>query len=346
MKIAIVNDMTLAVEALRRSLVSVPGYEVVWVARNGVEAVEKCGAERPDLILMDLLMPVMDGVEATRQIMARTPCAVLIVTSTVSGNISQVFDAMGSGALDAVCTPVLGPRGNMDGADPLLQKIKTIKVLLEKKPTPVTKVEAPRRVTLSSQNPIVLIGASTGGPQAVAAVLAGLPVGFKPPIVIVQHVDAMFAPGLAEWLSQQSPMKVELINAGMRPESGKALLACTNDHLVFNQGGTLAYTHEPSEYPYRPSVDVFFESAARYWPGAHVAVLLTGMGRDGARGMLTLRRNRWNTIAQDEKSCIVYGMPKAAVEAGAATEVLHLDKIASRIAQWNVSWAPPERAPK
>lgn len=346
MKIAIVNDMALAVEALRRSVVTIPDYKVVWVAKNGVEAVEKCEIERPDLVLMDLLMPLMDGVEATRRIMAKTPCAVLVVTSTVSGNISKVFDAMGSGALDAVCTPVLGPAGNMDGADPLLQKIKTIKVLLDKKPTPVTKVEPPRRTTLSAQNPIVLIGASTGGPQALAEILAGLPPTFKTPIVIVQHVDALFAPGLADWLSQQSPRKVELIQSGMRPEAGKALLACTNDHLIFNRDGTLGYTPDPKEYPYRPSVDVFFESAARSWPGAHLALLLTGMGRDGARGMGVLRRSRWTTIAQDEKSCIVYGMPKAAVEAGAASEIVSLKNIAARVAQGTIHSGLRERVTK
>src|SRR5438552_2930717 len=118
--------MALGVEALRRAVVTVPDYEVVWVARDGAEAVDKCAGDRPDLILMDLLMPIMDGVEATRRIMTASPCPILVVTATVTGNISKVFEAMGCGALDAVCTPVLGMNGDMGGAEPLLTKIKMI----------------------------------------------------------------------------------------------------------------------------------------------------------------------------------------------------------------------------
>jgi two-component system response regulator WspF len=325
--------MVMGVEALRRAVVTVPEYRVAWVARDGAEAVEKCAGDCPDLILMDLLMPVMDGVEATRQIMARSPCAILVVTATVTGNISKVFDAMGSGALDAVCTPVLGMDGDMGGAEPLLTKIKTIRVLLKKKPdTSIIKtlpVAAPKQNSI----PLVAIGSSTGGPQAISDVLAGLPRDFSSAIVIVQHVDELFTPGLAEWLNHQSPLKVELIKAGTRLEPGKAWLACTNDHLVFNPDLTFAYTAEPAKYPYRPSVDVFFESAARYIHGKHTAVLLTGMGRDGAKGLLALRNRNWLTIAQDKKSSVVYGMPKAAAELQAAAEVLPLKSIGRRLAE-------------
>ena len=330
MKIAIVNDLTLGVEAMRRAVVTVPGYEVVWIAKDGAEAVEKCSRVRPDIVLMDLLMPVMDGVEATRRIMAESPCAILIVTATVSGNISRVFEAMGCGALDAVCTPVFGSQGNMAGAEPLLSKIKMINVLLKKSVrTPTARiVPLPRK---SQQHPLIAIGASTGGPQALAELLSGLPAGFKPAIVIVQHVDALFAPGMAEWLSLSSQIKVHLITNGSVPQGGKAWMACTNDNLVLNPDLSMRYTPEPKDNPYRPSVDVFFESVAKYWPGSHTAVLLTGMGRDGALGLLALRRQGWHTIAQDEKTCVVYGMPKAAAELDAAVEVLPLKAIASRL---------------
>jgi two-component system, chemotaxis family, response regulator WspF len=334
-KIAIVNDMALGVEALRRVVVTVPGYEVIWIARDGAEAVEKCKAQRPDVILMDLLMPVMDGVEATRRIMSTTPCAILVVTATVTGNISKVFDAMGFGALDAVCTPVLGSAGDMSGAQPLLSKIKNVAALMTKGTTKQLPVRSSKSALRPKTQPLIVIGASTGGPQALAQIMSRLPADFKTPIVIVQHVDQLFAPGLAEWLSLNSKIGVRVIAPGGRAEPGCAWLACSNDHLVLNADLTFSYTVEPRDYAYRPSVDVFFDSVAQHWPGAYTAVLLTGMGRDGARGMLVLRQHKWHTIAQDEKSCIVYGMPKAAVAIDAACEVLPLSKIAGRLQDLN-----------
>lgn len=275
----------------------------------------------------------MDGVEATRRIMAATPCAILVVSSTVEGHISKVYDAMGCGALDAVCSPVLGISGDTTGGEGLLAKIGTIGKLLTRKRTRQPSSETPRPVAKACNRSLIAIGASTGGPQALADVLGSLPPGFKPAIVIVQHVDVMFAPGLADWLNAQSKVKVQIAEAGSAPEPGKAWLACSNDHLVFNPDLTFNYTAAPKDYPYRPSVDVFFESAGRYWPGAQTAVLLTGMGRDGAGGMLGLRQNGWHTIAQDEKSCVVYGMPKAAAAINAAAEILPLKNIAGRLMQ-------------
>jgi two-component system response regulator WspF len=334
-RIAIVNDMVLGVEALRRVVVTVPDYQVAWIAHDGAEAVKKCAADCPDLILMDLLMPVMDGVEATKRIMQATPCPILLVTATVTGNISQVFDAMGFGAVDAVCTPVLGMNGDMGGAEPLLAKFRTIN-RLRKKPAD-TNIIPPRPVTAVRRNspPLIAIGSSTGGPQALADVLAGLAPGFSSAIVIVQHVDELFTPGLADWLNQYSPLKVQLIKAGDRPEPGKVSLACTNDHLVLNPDLTFAYTRDPLEYPFRPSVDIFFDSCVRNVPGSHTAVLLTGMGRDGAKGLLALRNRKWLTIAQDKKSSVVYGMPKAAAELQAAAEVLSVQAIGRRLAELN-----------
>ncbi len=336
MRIAIVNDMALGVEALRRVVVTVPDYEVAWIAHDGAQAVKKCAADCPDLILMDLMMPVMDGVEATRRIMAASPCAILIVTATVTGNISKVFDAMGFGALDAVCTPVLGMNGDMGGAGPLLAKFKTIRTLLKNR-TMDTGIfpQPPSTAVKRNSMPLVAIGSSTGGPQALADLLSGLSAGFASAIVIVQHVDELFTPGLADWLSQQSPLKVQLIKAGGRPKPGIVWLACTNDHLIFNADLTFSYTRDPLGNPFRPSVDIFFDSCARHVPGSHTAVLLTGMGRDGANGLLALRKRNWLTIAQDKNSSVVYGMPKAAVELQAAAEVLSVRAISRRLVEFN-----------
>src|SRR5512142_2547994 len=169
MRVAIVNDSPMSVEVLRR-IVTSGGHEIAWVAFNGAEAVERCSADRPDLVLMDLIMPVMDGVQATAAIMRRTPCAILVVTASVGGNAAKVFDAMGCGALDAVSTPVLGSAGKMTGAQPLLDKIAMIGKLIEKEtPVPVLESVAPARAAATPF--VVALGASTGGPKALATIL-------------------------------------------------------------------------------------------------------------------------------------------------------------------------------
>jgi chemotaxis response regulator CheB len=178
---------------------------------------------------------------------------------------------------------------------------------------------------------LVAIGASTGGPHAVSRVLAALPKEFSAAIIIVQHVDERFAVGMADWLSHECPLPVRVALEGERPVAGSALLAKTNDHLVFKTPSRLGYTPEPRNEPYRPSVDVFFESLAECWPGEAVGVLLTGMGRDGAQGLQAMRQKGHHTIAQDQASSAIYGMPKAAAALGAAVEILPLETIASRL---------------
>lgn len=326
---AIVNDLPMAVAALRRALDAAPGVEVAWTAKDGAEAVEQCARDVPDVILMDLIMPVMDGVEATRRIMRESPCAILVVTATVSGNAGKVFEAMGHGALDAVATPVLGPEGDVSGGEELLRKIFTIAKLLSRPGGPQGRAApAPAPRPPEGRPGLAVIGASTGGPKAVADILAGMPRDLDAALVVVQHVDMRFADGLAEWLGSQSPLPVRVAGDGQGLAPGVVHVAGTNDHLVLRPDLTLGYQADPVDYPYRPSVDTFFESVARYWPCPGVAALLTGMGRDGAKGLLALRRAGWTTIAQDQATCVVYGMPKAAVEMGAARLVLPLPDIA------------------
>jgi two-component system response regulator WspF len=333
MRIAIVNDVPLACEALRRVILSKPGNELAWTARDGVEAVGMARRDRPDLILMDLIMPKLDGAEATRQIMADTPCAILVVTATVTGHMTKVFEAMGHGALDAVDTPSLSPQGQVQGAVPLLDKIALISNLIS---TPSGFSDPPS--ALPSQpldrvkvGKLVLLGASTGGPKIVGDILSGLPADFDACVIVVQHVDVAFAAGLAHWFEGQTPLPVKLIREGDRPEPGTVKLAATNDHLVLTKDRSFSYTPEPQNVPFRPSVDVFFRSVATHWPDPGVAVILSGMGRDGANGLFKLRRVGWSTIAQDQSTSVVWGMPRAAIELNAAKDVLPVGAIAGKI---------------
>lgn len=338
MRIAIVNDMLLAVEAMRRVVVrSASGHRVAWIAHDGAEAVALCARDKPDLLLMDLVMPVMDGVEATRRIMSRTPCPIVVVTASVDARSSKVFEAMGAGALDAVNTPILDQPGDLSGGGGLLAKIETIEKLVygrasARRPAAAkTTTQPTRRATA-----LVAIGASAGGPAALAQILGALPREFPAALVILQHVDAEFAPGLALWLGSQAGVEVRLAREGDRPEPGVALLAGREDHLVLASPTRLAYTRTPINSAYRPSVDLFFKSVARHWRGKAAGVLLTGMGRDGAEGLLAMRKRDWLTMAQNEVTSAVYGMPKAAVEIHAASEILPLDKIAPRLLKWGV----------
>ncbi|MBM3109406.1 chemotaxis response regulator protein-glutamate methylesterase [Pseudomonas sp. P66] len=334
MKIAIVNDMPMAVEALRRALAFEPLHQVIWVASNGAEAVKLCAGQTPDLILMDLIMPVMDGVEATRRIMAETPCAIVIVTVDRQQNVHRVFEAMGHGALDVVDTPALGAGDPKEAAAPLLRKILNIGWLIgqQRSNTP-QPMAAPAR-ELAQRQKLVAIGSSAGGPAALEVLLKGLPRDFPAAIVLVQHVDQVFAAGMAEWLSSASGLTVRLACEGEAPQPGQVLLAGTNHHIRLLKNGTLAYTAEPVNEIYRPSIDVFFESVARYWRGDAIGVLLTGMGRDGAQGLKLMRQQSFLTIAQDQYSSAVYGMPKAAAAIDAAMEIRPLERIAARLMEF------------
>jgi two-component system response regulator WspF len=331
MKIAIVNDQIIAIEALRRALAFESGFDVLWIASNGKEAVERAARLRPDVILMDLLMPVMDGVEATRLIMQQSPCAIIIVTGDTNQQVSRVFEAMGHGALDAVNTPVIG--GSREVVTPFLRKIYNVGRLIgcfDKRPAIASPGVAQAGPGIAGKK-LLAIGASAGGPAALAILLKQLPLNFNAAIILVQHVDEEFAISMSNWLGTQCPLPVRLAREGEMPEPGTILLAGTNHHLRLLRNGRLAYTPDPVSLVYRPSIDVFFESVATSWPDFAVGVLLTGMGRDGAKGLKMMRERGFLTIAQDEKSSAVYGMPKAAAAIDAAAEILPLDQIAPRL---------------
>ncbi|MTV39261.1 chemotaxis-specific protein-glutamate methyltransferase CheB [Duganella radicis] len=335
MKIAIANDVAMAAEALRRVVASTAEHQVLWIARTGAEAVRMCVEHRPDLVLMDLNMPELDGVEATRQIMEQSPCAILIVTGRPQDNVNQVFRALGAGALDVTATPVL--QGQPGGDAELLAKIRTMDKLIRH--SGGNQAMLPKSAANGNGNggadahdtekvtSLLAIGASTGGPVAVSKMLAG----WKPPrgcaIVVVQHIDQHFADNFARWLGEQLDMPVRSAEEGDELAAGVVLIAKSNDHLTLDQNHRLRYDANPKDYAYRPSVDVFFHCVAQHWKGEAVGVLLTGMGRDGAEGLLAMRRAGQTTIAQDQASSAVYGMPRAAAELDAAQMILPLAKI-------------------
>jgi two-component system response regulator WspF len=333
MRIAIVNDMPMAMEGLRRVIQEDGRHEIAWLAWNGVEAVERCARDVPDLILMDLVMPEMNGIKATSLIMRATPCPILIVTASINQNCSMVFEAMGEGALDAVNTPLLGVSGTGGGRDALLRKIEHIGILTcsQNRKLSITGDTQVPVLSVRRGRSLVVIGSSSGGPQALATCIQALPEDFSSPIVVVQHVDAQFAPGMVAWLDEQTTLQVRLAQEGDRPEPGVILIAGTNNHLVLCDDGRLSYTESPRETPYRPSVDVFWRSVGQHWKESLIAVLLTGMGKDGAQAMLELRAKGAYTIAQDEETSAVYGMPKAARELGAAMDIAAIDEITPTI---------------
>lgn len=355
MRVAIVNDLAVACEALRRVVASDPSLSVAWIARDGAEAIERAARDRPDVVLMDLIMPRVDGVEATRGIMRASPCPILVVTATVTGNAGLVYEALGAGALDAVNTPTIGAGGSVAGGAELLRRIHLVARMSAARARPTTAgsttaaTKAPMTAVMSAARPsvtasapnatatsavplIVAIGASTGGPRAVADLLRSLPKDLRAAYLVVQHVSVEFVEGYAQWLAAETGRKVALARAGGVPREGEVLVAGEDRHLALTRTGLLEYRDEPKDHVHRPAVDELFASLVAY-PRAGVAVLLTGMGRDGADGMLALRRAGWHTIAQDEATSVVWGMPGAAHRAGAAVETLAIGAIGEAIAR-------------
>ncbi|MCF6355605.1 MAG: chemotaxis response regulator protein-glutamate methylesterase [Candidatus Polarisedimenticolaceae bacterium] len=336
MRIAIVDDTLLVAEGLRRIVEESGDHQVIWVAHNGVDGVDLCQKDTPDLVLMDLIMPVMEGVEATRLIMAGSPCPILIVSTSIKKYAPQVFSAMGFGALDAVNTPSINQDGSINGKEIFLSKINTIaKLTAEKcsiKPRPhSSRLAISSHAPSHSNNPLIAIGCSAGGPQALQEILNALPAGFSVPIIVIQHIDKLFSNDMSRWLNMHCALEVRIANDYDTPQSGIILLGGTNDHLVFNRAQQLEYTKHPTELVYRPSVDVFFQSVLKYWQGDVTAILLTGMGRDGSQGLLNCRERGFYTIAQDEATSAVYGMPKAAAKLNAAVDIMPLNQIAKKL---------------
>ena len=336
-RVLVVDDSPLMCKILTNIMNCDPRILVAAVANNGKEAVDLVPHLKPDIITMDIDMPVMDGFEATKQIMSDHPTPILIVSSTVfKAGMEKVFKAISYGALDVIDKRELESVGDKKSGEALIAKIKFlngVRVIHQ----PVTHLAVERSVVdlkaprTKASDKIVAIVASTGGPQALLEILKRLPEDFPCGIVIVQHITNGFLAGLVGWLAKECKIKVKIGEDSEEVQPGVAYIAPDNVQMRVEEGGKIRLSHEPAFGGHRPSGDVLLESVARTYGKGTVAAILTGMGRDGAMGMKAIKQTYGKTIAQNEKSCVVFGMPHAAVEINAIDKVLPLERIAEEI---------------
>jgi two-component system chemotaxis response regulator CheB len=330
---------------VRKRLVEVlahdPELQVVGEAIDGKQAIELCQRLRPDVVTLDMMMPVMTGVAAAEYIMAYCPTPILIVSaSTNRGELFRTYDALAAGALDVLDKPTGGePDGEWEArlraTVKLVSRIKVIthpKAKLSLAAPPGVPAAWPARAA-DRPGRLVAIGGSTGAPGAVVDILRALPPEFSAPILLVIHINEPFGAAFAEWLDGQSRLRVRYARDGEPLVLGepRVLMAPPGRHLVL-RGGALRLVAGPERHSCLPSVDVLFESLGPELGADVVGCLLTGMGRDGAEGLAAIRRAGGATIAQDEATSAVFGMPREAILLGAAEQVLPLPQIAAALA--------------
>ncbi len=334
-RVLIVDDSSTARHFLSRVIEQAPGFRLLGMARDGHEAVDLCSLLRPDVIIMDLKMPEMDGLQATEQIMAHFPTPILIVSSVTSREERvATAEALAAGAVDVLDKKTDDETDEIWGNRFLhsLKLVSKIRVITHPRGR-LRKLASSPEAYRGGSRPIRLIalGGSTGGPGAVAEILRTLPTTLMVPILLVLHTSESFGNRLASWLDSQSLHRVRYAHDGesLSKVTG-VVMAPPGRHLVLRQE-RLCLTLDPERYSCRPSVDVLFESLAREVGPDTCACLLTGMGKDGARGLLALRKQGAMTVAQDEASSVVYGMPREAILLEAATHVAPLSQISQLI---------------
>ncbi|OQW85941.1 MAG: chemotaxis response regulator protein-glutamate methylesterase [Desulfobulbaceae bacterium A2] len=332
-RVLLVDDSPIALHILQRLLSGMPDIQVAGTAANGKEALELIPTLNPDVICTDLHMPVMDGLEFTRAVMNKYPRPILVVSVSVEPDSPNIFRLLEAGALDIYAKPhdILGADQDKLARElasriRILAGVHVFRRTATAKTTPPTL--PPLRLTPHANVRIVAIGASTGGPQALREILSRLPASFPVPVMCVQHIGSDFLTGLVNWLAEACPLTVRKAVQGELPCAGMVYFAPEDTHLELDDGGRFSLSLAPPCDGHRPSATVALRAAARRYGAGTVGVLLTGMGRDGAEGMAEIAAAGGATIAQDETSSVVYGMPKAAVELGAAQHVLPLDHIA------------------
>lgn len=339
-RVLLIDDSPMVLHILQRMLARFPEIQVVGTAANGREALDLLPALDPDVVCVDLHMPVMDGLEFTREAMENYPRPILVVSVSVEPGSPNIFRVLEAGAVDILPKPrdILG--ANLDKlANELASKIRILSGVRvfrrhnnhASAAKPVPKPAAMPRPQTAPR--MVVIGASTGGPQALREILGHLPANFPLPVVCVQHIGSSFLAEMVMWLAEICPLPVRKAAHGEIPQAGIIYFAPEDAHLELdNGGGRFALSLAAPFDGHRPSVTVTMRAAARCFGAGTVGVLLTGMGRDGADGMASIAAAGGITIAQDEASSTVYGMNKQAVELGAVQHILPLEQISSALA--------------
>ena len=334
-RVLIAEDSAAARELLAGILSSDPEIEVVGQATNGNEAVDLTQRLHPDLVTMDIHMPHMDGLLATKEIMITAPTPIVIVTASHSARDVEVsMNALHAGALDVLDKP-RGP--GSEGFDASVQKlISTLKAMARVKVVRhVRQAKASDATVLprsaSQRKSVVAIAVSTGGPAALQRVFERLPAQFTLPILVVQHIATGFVPGLVKWLSVVSDLTVKVAEEGETLAPRSVYFAPDGRHIAVSSRGTIDLQTTPPRGGFRPSGTVLFESVANAYGSEVIAVIMTGMGEDGVEGLRAVRKKGGHIIAQDEKTSVVFGMPGAAIAAQVVDQVVPLDNIASHL---------------
>jgi two-component system chemotaxis response regulator CheB len=340
-RVAIVDDSLFMRAAIKKILDGDPRFEVVAVCKDGAEAVDKVTTLAPDVVTMDYNMPRMNGAEAVRAIMAKRPTPVLMLSAHTRDGAKETLEALSAGAMDFLAKPSGEVSADFHKMGP--QLVEKLVHATQGKPRTFEKTPVPPRPTL---NPaallntwppggarVVVIGISTGGPSALTQVVPALPADAGFAMLIVQHMPAQFTAALAERLDALSGIEVREAKEGERPRQGIALLAPGDRHLEVGDNGVLHLSDGPPVNNCRPSADVTMKGAAKIFGRRAIGLLMTGMGRDGAEGLAAIKAAGGHTFAQDRDSCVIWGMPRAAVEMGVVDEELPLDQIAPRLSR-------------
>jgi two-component system, chemotaxis family, protein-glutamate methylesterase/glutaminase len=336
-KVFLVEDSPVALKILENLLAESSDIEISGTARNGLEALERIPKVKPDVICTDLLMGKMDGLELTQQIMAKCPTPILIVSQAVEGHTSDMaVRLLKAGAVDIFAKPKSGLQEDYKQAQTtLINKIKVLSgVKVFTKPIKPALIyskppQSPHALpsTVPGSYKVLAIGASTGGPQAFQKVLGQLPPNFPMPVVCIQHISEGFLAGLVNWMDAECALTVKIAEDREFLQPGFVYFAPEKHHLMVDNQGRCFYSAAAPVGGHCPSIGVTFESLASAYGNGVIAALLTGMGRDGAEGLRTIAQKGGLTIAQDEASSIIYGMPQEAAKLGAARKILDIDEI-------------------
>lgn len=338
-RVLVAEDSPTARDLLVWILQSDPDIQVVGAARDGLEAVRLAARLHPDVIVMDIHMPHMDGLQATRQIMRETPTPIVVVSASVAPlDLAVSFSALQAGALTMMEKPT-GPaapnyeavRAHMVTTTKLMAAVKVVRRWAEKAVRAVP-LSVPRAAG-SARPAVVAIAASTGGPAALHQVLGALPSDFPLPILIVQHISPGFGAGLAHWLAGCTSLAVATARQGEPLVPGRVLLAPDDRHLLIRPGGRVLLSPKTTANGLCPSANPLFESVAAAFGPQALGVIMTGMGRDGVDGLVRLKAQGGQVLAQDEASCVVFGMPKEAIAAGVVDQVVSLRQLAAAIVE-------------